>query len=109
MSFILNTQDMDSIGNLPVDENAVPVNELQIVDTLFKEKQSVLSKVISGTKDILFVIALYLIFCLPYVDTLICKFFPSSSTSIYIFYSVKAFLFGFAYFVIQNIHSVYKK
>lgn len=109
MSFILKTQNTDPIESLPVDENVVPSNELQIVNALFKEKQGVLTKIISGTKDILYVIALYLIFCLPQIDNLIHRFFPMSNGSIYIFYGIKAFLFGFIYFVILNIHSVYKK
>lgn len=108
MSLVFNTNS-DSIDKLPTDDNVVSHSELQLANVLFKEKQNFLSKVISGTKDVLFVIGLYLIFCMPQIDDLIKKFFPSSMNSIYIFSGIKAFLFGFSFFLIQNIHSVYKK
>lgn len=108
MSLIFNT-NADSINNLPVDDNAVPNNELQIANALFKEKQFALTKVVSASKDIVLVMALYLIFCMPQIDNLIKRFFPSTESSIYFFYGIKALLFGFCYFILQNIHAVYKK
>lgn len=108
MSLVFNTNS-DFIDKLPTDDNVVSNSELQLANILFKEQQTILSKIISGTKDIIFIIGLYLVFCMPQIDGLIHRFFPSSVNSIYIFCGLKAVMFGFVYFVIQNIHSVYKK
>ena len=51
----------DNIDNLPVDKNIPSHSEIQIVDSVFKQKYTFFEKILSGTKDILIVGLLFLL------------------------------------------------
>lgn len=99
----------DSIDNLPTDKNAPTHSEIEIVDTLFKEKQTTVQKLLEGTKDVLVLGFLFILFSLPQCDDIVYKFVPSAISSPYILVVVKAVAFMFIYFLIKNLYLVRKK
>lgn len=98
----------DVITNLPVDQSIPTHTEIQILDTLFKQKQGTIQRVFSGTKDVLIIGFLFILFSLPQIDELIKKFAPSAENSPYILMLVKTVLFMVAYFIIKNMYLVRK-
>jgi hypothetical protein len=99
----------DNIDSLPVDKNELSGSETQIVDVLFSKKQTMFEKLLLGTKDVLVIGFLYILLSVPYVDTVIQKQFPSTSTSPYLLVGFKALLIMFLFFLIKNLYLVRKK
>ena len=98
----------DPIDSLPTDQTLPSHSEVQIVDALFKQKQSTMNKILSETKDVLFVGFLFIIFSLPQLDDLIRKLVPSASTSPYILLLIKTLAFMGIYFLVKNLYLVRK-
>lgn len=99
----------DPIQNLPTDPSPPSPSESQILDTLFKEKQGAVQKVLDGTKDILVAGLLFILFSLPQTDEYIRKFFPALATSPYILLFCKALAFMLIFFIIKNMYLVRKR
>jgi hypothetical protein len=99
----------DNIDALPTDQNNPSHTEIQIVDTLFKQKHNTVQKLLSGTKDVLVVGFIFLLFSLPQFDELLKKLIPATEKSPYILVGVKAVLFAFAYFLVKNLYLVRKR
>lgn len=99
----------DAIIQLPTDQNPPSHNEVQIVDTLFQEKQTAVEKFLTGSKDVLLIGIIFLIFSMPQVDDMIKKFIPISATSLYILLLIKTLMFMLIYFVLKNMYLVRKK
>jgi len=98
----------DSIDTLPVDQNPPSHSEIQIMDTLFKQSHSTVQKILNGTKDVMLVGILFMIFSLPQVNEFVFKTFPSAQNSPYILLLAKAIMCMIAYFVIKNMYLVRK-
>lgn len=98
----------DFLDSLPTDKNTPSHTEVQIVDSLFKKQHTVVQKILAGSKDVILVGFLFLVFSLPYIDDLVKKFAPSTETSVYIFIFVKTLFFMFAYFLLKNMYLVRK-
>ena len=96
----------DIIEQLPSDKTTPSQDELRIVDTLFKKQKSTIDKILTGTRDVLLIGILYIIFSLKPLDSLIYKFFPSSVNSEYILVMVKGVLFMASYFILKNLYLV---
>ena len=92
----------DVLSSLPVDETVPNHNEIQVLETLFKEKHSGISRILENTKDVLIVGILFIFFSLDQVDEIIHKIFPSSKNSPYITLGIKTLAFMLLYFVIKN-------
>jgi len=101
--------ESDNIDTLPTDQNMPSHNEIQIVERLFKQKHTTVQKILGGTKDVLVVGVLFVLFSLPQFDELVKRFFPSVEKSQYIFIFVKAVLFAVVYFVVKNLYLVRKQ
>jgi hypothetical protein len=99
----------DSIDTLPTDQNNPSHAEIQIVDSLFKQKHNTVQKLLGGTKDVLIVGFIFLLFSLPQFDDLVKKFIPTTEKSPYILVGVKAVLFAFVYFLVKNLNLVRKR
>ena len=99
----------DNIDVLPTDQNNPSHAEIQIVDTLFKQKHNTVQKLLSGTKDVLVIGFIFLLFSLPQFDELLKKLIPATEKSQYILVAVKAVLFAFAYFLVKNLYLVRKR
>lgn len=102
-------KNSDSIDALPTDQNNPTHSEIQIVDQLFKQSHGTVQKILRGTKDVLVVALIFLLFSLPQFDELLKKFVPSAEKSLYILIGVKAILFAFVYFIVKNVYLVRKQ
>lgn len=95
----------DIINELPTDETFPSKDELKILNTLFKN-QGTVQKIFDKTKDVLLVGFLFIILAIPQVDDLVYKIAPSTASSPYILIFVKALIFMFLFFVVQNMYLV---
>ena len=98
----------DAIDTLPTDKTPPTHEEAVVANVLFKEQLTTTQKILAGTKDVLIISALYILFSVPQVDELIKKFFPTTVNSPYQLLLGKAVLFGFVYFLIKNFYLVRK-
>lgn len=98
----------DMIENLPADNSVLSHNEIRIVDQLFQKKKGLFDRILSNTKDILIIGALFVLFSIPHVDNIIKKFVAVSNNSQYILLGVKAVLFMITYFIVKNMYLVRK-
>jgi hypothetical protein len=99
----------DIIEQLPFDQTIPSHNEIKIVDSLFKQKKGFFDKLLHHTKNILIMGALFVLFSLPQVDNLIQQLIPITTSSHYIFIGIKAVIFMFSYFLIENLYLSRKK
>ena len=99
----------DSIDTLPTDQNMPTHKEILIVDTLFKEKHTLIQTILNGTKDVLIVGFIFILLSIPQTDDFIRKFISSTQNSPYILLFVKTLIFMVCYFVVKNIYLVRKK
>lgn len=104
----VNFTDAELINNLPTSDTVPNNNEVQILNTLFKQTQKPFEQFMSKGKDTILVGLLFVLFSIPYTDEVVQKFFPSSTTSLYTKILIKTALMMIAYFVIKNIHLVKK-
>jgi hypothetical protein len=94
----------DNIENLPYDQNPLSENEIRITNTLFKEEQNTMDKILSGSKDVILVAVILVLFSLPQLDEIIVKFIPPVSKSPYIKVAVKTVIFSVLYFSMKNMY-----
>ena len=99
----------DLIDQLPADTSVPSHNEIRIVDQLFQQKKGIFDKILTQTKDIVVLGGLFIIFSLPFVDSLITKFITAAGTSPYILIGIKALLFVLIYFIIKNLYLARKQ
>jgi len=102
-----NKQMGDIIEDLPLERDPPNHEEMQLIETFFKEKKSTMNKLLDGTKDSLLLFVFYILFSLPFLDETIKKFFPSTQ-SFYMLIMIKGFIFVLAYFTIKNLYLVRK-
>lgn len=93
----------DLIDQLPSDQTVPSHNEIQIVDTLFKQKSTV-DTILVHVKDILIIGLLFVIFSLPQIDNLLQRFITVTQKSPYILIGIKALLFMAVYFLLKNLY-----
>lgn len=98
----------DHIDNLPTDKNPPSDIEVQLIESLFKEKTEGINRLLSSTKDILIAGILFIVLSFKNVDDLVMKFFPSSTNSQYILLGIKVIIFMIVLFVIKNLYLVQK-
>jgi len=98
----------DNIGALPTDETVPSHNEIQMVETLFKQKHTTMQKLLSGTKEFVLLLILFIVFSVPQLDGLLSKI-VSFGESPYMLIAIKGVLFVITYFIIKNLYLVRKK
>lgn len=108
MSVTMGPNVGDNIDNLPTDKNTPSHNEVKMVETLFKEQQSTVNKVLSGAKEFVFLFLLFCVLSLPQVNMFLAKILPVASSQ-YICILVKGVIFTVVYFLIKNIYLVKKQ
>lgn len=99
----------DAIDTLPTDQTVPSHSEIQILDTLFKEKKQGFQQILSETKDVLAIGFVFLLFSLPAFDDFVRRVIPATSRSPYILLGIKTALFMFIYFLVKNIYLVRKR
>jgi hypothetical protein len=93
----------DVIDNLPTDPTAIPSHgEIQILDTLFKQKKGTVDRVLEHSRDVLIVGLIFVVFSLPQIDGVISKLIPSTENSPYMLMLVKALAVMLLYFILKN-------
>ena len=97
----------EDIQNLPTDDTEPTNSEIQIIDSLFKEKHTALQLFLSKSKEIIFLCGLFIVISLPQMENIILKFFPNYD-NVYFMIVLKSILFGSAYFILKNLYLVRK-
>lgn len=106
---IEHVKSSDAVDSLPTDQNSPSNADIQLVDMLFQEKQTLMKTVLDNTRDILCASFLFLLLSLPQADDLIKKYIQMTNSSPYILILVKAFIFAFLFFILKNFYLVQKK
>ena len=97
----------DNIDTLPTDQSVPSHSEIQMVETYFKKKLTTVQKILSGAKEFVFLLILFIVFSLPQVDSILRKII-SAAESPYILVAIKGVLFVVVYFIIKNLYLVRK-
>lgn len=92
----------DAIAGLPTDQSVPSEGEIQIVDTLFKEKHGTIQKIMGKSKEVLIAGLLYALFSLKYIDQLFIRVVPSLQNTPYILLLVKTVVFMLVFFIVKN-------
>lgn len=98
----------DRLDILPTDQNNPTHSEIQIIDTLFKQKHKTIRKILEGTQDILIAGVLFIILSLPQIDQIIKNAIPMTANSDTILLGIKSLCFMILFFIIRNLYLVRK-
>lgn len=99
----------DNIKDLPTDDIEASNADMQIVNSMFKQKQNTVTKILNSSKDVLLVGFLFILLNIPQADDLVCKFIPSCKNSTYILLLVKTLIMMGSYFILKNLYLVKKR
>jgi len=91
---------MDPIANLPPPQEHASSDELEILDSLFKEKE-VRREALSEFKESLGATALFLVLSLPFFDGLIKRAIPATETGILLMLA-KGVIFFLLFYIISR-------
>jgi len=94
----------DSINNLPVDNSPPNHDEVQVMNTIFKENISTMDRIVKGLKNVLIVAVILYILLLPQTMNLLEKYLPSTSSSVYLKNLVICVMFVVIFVVVDNFH-----
>lgn len=94
----------DLVNELQSDDQPLNQTEEQFMNTFFKEKPTMLKRVLAETKDVVLVGALFVLVNIPGVESLIVKFFPLAGGSTYVMLCLKAILLMILYFIFKNFY-----
>jgi hypothetical protein len=94
----------DLVNELQSDDQPLNQTEEQFMNTFFKEKPTMLKRVLAETKDVVLVGALFVLVNIPGVESLIIRFFPLAGGSTYIMLCLKAILLMLLYFILKNFY-----
>ncbi len=97
------------IVSLPSDQYPPTEEEQQLLNMLLKKQQTSIELLISGTKEVLGIGALFAILNTPQVEEYIKKYIPMASRSEYSLLFVKTMLFVFFVFILKNFHLIRKQ
>ena len=100
----MEKMNFDKLADLPVDDVAPSPKEVHLVDSLFKQQPSIVKKVTAEIKDIVVVIALFMLFSLPPVIRLMEGWFTIMQTSPYINIMIRALLFTATFWTIKHLY-----
>lgn len=101
-------QNGDMLDTLPVDKIQMNAYDEQLSNVIFKEKQTAISKIVNGSKDLILLYVLFVLFSTDTLDSVIDRFIIKiNSPERLIFF--KGLMFIVLYFVITNIHFARKK
>ena len=92
----------DSLLYLPTDNHPLNHREVQIFQSLFKNDNKNISRIISELKDAIIGGVLFALLSLPKIDELIKRFLPSTSKSLIILLIIKTLIFIALFWVILN-------
>lgn len=94
----------DPITQLPVDQHPPNNNEVQIIDTLFKQHRSSMDVIAEEAKDSLIVAILIIVLSFPQIDSLLARVLPITETSPYIKVLIKGLIGAVLYWLIKHFY-----
>lgn len=101
-------QNADIIGELPIDQSVPSHNEINMVNTLFKQNKSIIYNILDEIKSSILIGILFIIFSLPQIDEFIKKIIPAYAGSMYILLIVKAVILVIIFYLINNLYLMKK-
>ena len=101
-------KDPDLLLNLPTDKNEPTQDENKVLNTLFKEKETV-GVLFGEFKESIIVGILFILFSLSYVDDLILKVVPSlENHSPYVMIGIKTALIILSFWILKHFYLIRK-
>lgn len=98
----ISTRYYDYIDDLPYDKNKKQSDvEMELIRTLFKKNQSLLSFVLKESYEPLLVGCLFLLFYIPYTENIIKSIFPMTTNLDILLILVKIILVMMGYWILK--------
>jgi hypothetical protein len=94
----------DPIDTLPIDQLPPSHEDIKLTDILFKKNKKIIDIILADAKNVLLMGILFIIFSLPIVDDIICRYINIANNSIYILIVIKAIFFMIIYYLINNLY-----
>lgn len=95
----------DIITQLPIDQTQPSHNELQIINTLFKEHGQTMNIIFDEAKDAVLVGLLFIAFVsIPKIDETINKFIPITNKSQYFLVIVKGIMIACLFWLVKHFY-----
>jgi len=94
----------DAIANLPTDKSQPTEAELQLLNSLFKEKKTAIQSIMNETYEPFIVGILFVVFSIPQVDNLVTSNIPITQNSIYFLLLIKMLAVMFLFWIIKYFH-----
>lgn len=101
-------QNGDIITNLPTNEVQLSASDIQVIDSLFKNKSSDILIILKELKDCFIFAFIGMLMFTPPVDILLARIVPISKTSLVINFCIKLLLATVVIWVFKNIFSINK-
>lgn len=92
----------DNIRNLPIDNNEPNKEEIEIVNSIFKNHSNTMGGIFKDFKQSMIVGALFVLLSLPPIDKLLGKMIPMANRSYVTLLVVKFIIFMLFYYFIVN-------
>lgn len=96
----------DVITNLPTDGSMPSHEELQIINSIFRENKATKGRLFSEAKEGVILIMLFIILSIEPVDKLLKKIIPIASSSPYILILIKGIILAVVFYMIKNLYLV---
>lgn len=96
----------DVITNLPTDASMPSHEELQIINSIFRENKATKGRLFSEAKEGVILIMLFIILSIEPVDKLLKKIIPIASSSPYILILIKGIILAVVFYMIKNLYLV---
>jgi len=98
----------DIIENLPTDSSMPSHDELQIINSIFRENKTSNGKLFEEAKEVIILIILFIILSIPPVDSALKKFIPATNSP-YILILIKGIILAVVFYTIKNMYLIQKK
>jgi hypothetical protein len=103
-----SNQNGDIITNLPTNEVQLSAGDIQVIDSLFKNKSSDILIILKEFKDCFIFAFIGMLMFTPPVDILLARIVPISKTSLIINFCIKLLIATVLIWVVKNIFSINK-
>jgi len=97
----------DPIARLPTDASMPSHDELQIINTIFRENKAANGRIFEEAKEAIILVVLFIILSIEPVDKTLKKFIPAANNT-YVLILIKGIILGVAFYAIKNLYLVRK-
>ncbi len=106
MSSISPITHGDVIASLPIDASMPSHEELQIINSIFRENKATKGRLFNEAKEGVILIMLFIILSIEPVDKLLKKIIPIASSSPYVLILIKGIILAVVFYAIKNLYLV---